>query len=201
MKSLWLTVMTVSLTLTAFGQGQPKMVPVPANATMELPNFLMHAPSGEGWRVTNPDENAAEIRFENSQLRAEIAVEDKKLANPVPNVEEKLAQLSQAIEKQFSQHGKLILSEHAVETRPGAQCLYQRIIINSPELTAPGLPPGNVAVHALECIYGPDHQGMATFRYMYPTQGSADEQKKVVQEFFAGINFKLPPAKQTFRQN
>lgn len=195
MKSLWLAIMTVSLALTTFGQGQPKTVPVPSNATMELPHFSMHAPSGEAWRGTNPDENTVEIRFYNSQMKAAISVEDKKLDTPVPNVEEKLAQLSQAIEKQSSQHGKLILSEHTVEKRPGAQCLYQRIIINSPELTATGLPPGNVAIHELECIYGPDHQGFATFRYMYPTQGSTDEQKKVAQEFFAGINFKLPPAK------
>lgn len=195
MKSLWPTIMNVSLALTTFGQAQPKMVPVPSNATMELPNFSMHAPSGEGWRGTNPDENTVEIRFYNSQMKAAITVEDKRLANPVPNVEGKLSQLSQAIEKRFSEHGKLILSEHVVETRPGAQCLYQRIIINSPELTAPGLPPGNVAIHELECIYGRAHQGFATFRYMYPTQGSADEQKKVAQSFFSGINFKLPPAK------
>lgn len=195
MKSLWLTVTTVFFALTAFGQGQPRMIPVPSNATMQLPNFSLHAPSGQGWRVTEPDENAVGIRFENSALKAGITVDDGAMANPVPNVQEKLAQLAQAVEKSFSQHGKLVLSEHAVETRPGAQCLYQRIIISSPELSAPGLPPGNMAVHALECIYGPDHKGIAKFRYMYPTQGSADPQKKVVQAFFAGINFKLPPAK------
>ena len=166
-----------------------------SNATLELSNFSVHAPSGEGWRGTSPDENAAEVRFYNSQMKAVITVEDKRLANPVPDVEEKLTQLSEAIEKRFSEHGKLIVSEHTVETRTGAQCLYERIIINSPELTATGFPPGNVAIHDLECIYGPDHRAMATFKYMYPTQGSADEQKKVVQDFFAGINFKLPPKK------
>ena len=195
MKSLWLAVTAVFLTFTAFGQGQPKMVPVPPHSTMDLPNFSMHAPSGEGWRVTEPDENTAAIRFENRAMQAGITVEDGAMANPVPNVKEKLDQLAQAIEKNFSQHGKLILSEHAVESRPGAQCLHQRIIISSPELSAPGQPPGNMAVHALECIYGPDHKGIAKFRYMYPTQGSADPQKKLVEEFFAGITFKLPPAK------
>ncbi|MGE5324711.1 MAG: hypothetical protein ACM3SW_17730 [Actinomycetota bacterium] len=144
--------------------------------------------------MTQPDPNATEIRFENSVFKAGITVDDGRLAEAVPNVHEKLEQLAQATEKRFSQHGKLILSEHSVDSRPGAQCLYQRIIINSPEFAARGLPP-NLAIHSLACIYGADHQGIANFRYMYPTQGSADEQKKVAQAFFAGITFKQTPAK------
>lgn len=144
--------------------------------------------------MMQPDKNAAELRFENRALNAGIIVDDGRLGGPVSNVREKLLNLSQAMEKRFSQHGKLILSEHSIDSRPGAQCLYQRIILNSPEVAMPGLPP-NTAVHSLACIYDADHGRMATFSYMYPTQGNADEQKKVAQAFFAGISFKQKPAK------
>lgn len=161
---------------------------------MDLPNFSMHSPSGEGWLVTQPDKSAAQLQFENRALNAGIIVDDGRLGGPVSNVREKLLNLSQAMEKRFSQHGKLILSERSIDSRPGAQCLYQRIIINSPEVAMPGLP-SNTAVHSLACIYDADHRRMATFSYMYPTQGTADEQKKVAQAFFAGISFKQTPAK------
>lgn len=190
MKSLWLAAVSVSLFLTSLGQKPIKMVPVPADATMDLPNFSIHAPSGEGWQVNDPDEDAEGLRLQNSVLKAAITVDDGKMSNAVSDVEGKLTQLAQATEKRFSEHGKLVLSEHALETRPGAQCLYQRIIINSPELGS-----GNMAVHALACIYGPDHKGIANFRYMYPVQGTADEQKKIVREFFDGINFKTSAEK------
>ena len=155
----------------------------------------MQAPSGEGWQVSKPDEKFAGIRFENPALNAGITVDDESLANPITNVQEKLTQLSQAIEKRFSQHGKLVLSEHVMETRPGGQCLYERIIFSSPEFTAAGMPPGNLAIHDLECIFGPDHRGIAHLRYMYPTQGKADKQKKLATDFFANIKFNLPTAK------
>ncbi len=190
MKSLWLAAVSVSLFLTSLGQKPVKMVPVPADATMDLPNFSINSPSGEGWLVTDPDEDADGIRFENRGLKAAITVDDGKMSNPVPNVEEKLTQLAQATERRFSEHGKLVLSEHALESRPGAECLYQRIIINSPELGS-----GNMAVHALACVYGADHKGIANFRYMYPVQGTADAQKKIVREFFDGIKFITSAAK------
>jgi hypothetical protein len=191
MKSLWLTVTTVFLASAIFGQVQPKTIPVPSNTILKLSDFSMRMPSGEAWRMTKPDENAEEIRFENSQLKAEITVEKWRLTDPIPNVQEKLAQLAQAAEKVFSRHGRLIVSEYAVTSVPGAECLYLRIIIDSPEFSAPGPTRDNLAMHTLECIYGPDHLGKAEFRYTYPTQGSADPQQNLAKEFFAGIAFKL----------
>ncbi len=188
MKSLWLAAISVFFLLPASGQQQIKMVPVASDVTIDLPNFSINAPSGEGWLVTDPDADTEGLRFQNSALKAAITVDDGKMGSPVPNVEEKLTQLAQATEKRFAEHGKVVLSEHVIAARPGAQCLNQTIIISSPELG-----PGNMAVHALACIYGADHKGIANFRYMYPTQGTADEQKKLIAEFFDGISFKTSP--------
>ena len=144
--------------------------------------------------MIKPNENDTELRFENNILKAEITVEDRKLTKPVPNPQEKLAQLALSAENVFSQRGKVLLSEHVVEARPGAECLYERIIVTPRELPSTGGIPATMAMHVLECLYGPDHSWDAQFMYTYPTQGRSDPQQKQIKEFFAGIDFKVPAA-------
>lgn len=195
MKIFCLSLTIVSVLFTAFSQPQPKMVAVEPDTAIELRNFSMRVPSGEGWRMTKTDVDTVELRLQNDRLMVGIRVLDQVLDKPPANPEEKLAELSRSNEKVFAQHAKITHTEHTIEKRDGAQCLSQSTILNSPELQEPGKPSADTAIHSLQCIYGADHRGLAEFQFIHPMQGKPDDQKKLAQEFFAGVTFKAPAAK------
>ncbi len=195
MKTSCISFTLVFVLVSAFSQSQTKMAAVEPNTAIELRNFSMHVPSGEGWRMTKADIDTPDLRLQNDKLMVGIRVLDQVMDKPAANPEAKLAELSRSNERVFAQHGRIVHTEHTIEKRAGAQCLNQSTVINSPELQEQGKPAADTAIHSLQCIYGADHRGLAEFQFIHPMQGKPDDQKKLAQEFFAGVIFKAAAAK------